>query len=483
MINLIDRLGEKNLLFKEELQGFAMTSGQQGKPKKIPYNASHIRPYIDALVSEFNSADSSTFLIMSSTLDEKDEIPHDTITGAALRRLDKSLLYSSHARAHKYGSITSPRDVVFPEEHFDSKNLSLVFALADPDVEQIIAPFTWNVLEYFEYLENNHRAIVDQIRTGDVFVNKMSEELLDRQRAQFRADPKRADELEAIFAEGFDKPVTRKIWPRFRRIVAVGTFPFKIYTDGLKRYVDDDIIFDNGYYAASEAVIGRSMGPGTDEYILLTDHDFFEFLPAGQTPSKEALLQTKDVKPGSDYEVFVTNTAGLYRYRLGDIIHVVRMKDSVPVFTYVRRYYDVCSAGSTELSLNDIEKVIPELEKEAGIDIRDYCIEADKELNAFHLMIELSPVETLRPDTGDPDTKQLSQAAEQLFCSQSDSYAEARKTGAVAPVHVSLLEPETQLLYRDKCAVSQKCSEAQLKPVRILDTMEKSKFFHAFIMK
>ncbi len=223
----------------------------------------------------------------------------------------------------------------------------------------------------------------------------MSEELLDRQKAQFHADPERADELEAIFAEGFDKPVIRKR-PRFRRIVAVGTFPFKIYTDGLKRYADDDIIFDNGYYAASEAVIGRSMGPGTDEYILLTDHDFFEFLPAGQILSKEALLQAKDVKPGSDYEVFVTNTAGLYRYRLGDIIHVERMEDTVPVFTYVRRYYDVCSAGSTELSLNDIEKVIPELEKKAGIDIRDYCIEADKELNAFHLMIELSPVETLK---------------------------------------------------------------------------------------
>ena len=86
-------------------------------------------------------------------------------------------------------------------------------------------------------------------------------------------------------------------------------------------------------------------------------------------------------------------------------------------------------------------------------------------------------------DLGKPDIQQLSEAAERLFCSQSDSYAEARKTGAVAPVHVSLLEPETQLLYRDKCAVSQKCSEAQLKLVRILDTMEKSKFFHAFIVK
>ncbi len=483
IINLIDRLGEKNLLFKEDLQGFVMTSGKQGKPKLIPYNASHIRPYIDALVSEFKTVDSSTFLIMSSTLDEKAEIGYDTVTGVALRRLDKCLLYSSHARAHKYGSITSPRDVVFPEERFDSKNLCLVFALADPDVEQIIAPYTWNVLEYFEYLENNHKVIVDQIRTGNVFVNNMSKELLDRQKAQFYADPARADELEAIFDEGFDKPVIKRIWPGFRKIVAVGTPPFQIYTDDLKRYVDDDIIFDNGYYAASEAVVGRSLGPGTDEYILLTDHDFFEFLPAGQTPSKEALLQAKEVKPGEDYEVFVTNTAGLYRYRLGDIIHVVRMKDTVPVFRYVRGYYDVCSVGSAALSLNDFEKVIPALEKEVGIDIHDYCMEADQKINGFHLMIELSPIETRRPDTGDLDMQLLSQAAERLFCKQFESYAEARKIGEIAPVHVSLLEPETQLLYRDKYAVSHKYSEGRLKPVRILDTMEKSKFFHAFIVK
>jgi len=74
-------------------------------------------------------------------------------------------------------------------------------------------------------------------------------------------------------------------------------------------------------------------------------------------------------------------------------------------------------------------------------------------------------------------------AAEGLFCEQFESYARARDLGELAPVRVSLLEPGTQLLYRDKCAVSQKCSEGQLKPVRILDTMEKSKFFHAFIAK
>ena len=482
MIRLIDRLGEKNILFREDLQGYFMTSGKQDSPKLIPYNASHIRPYIDALEGEISSADKSTFLIMSGRSDELADAGRDTVTGAALRRLDRKLLYSSCARSHKYGSITSPRDVVFPKEHYDSKNLCLVFALADPDVEQIIAPFSWNVLEYFEYLENNHREITDQIRTGNVLINNMSKELLDRQKAEFHADPDRADELEAIFAEGFDEPVIKKIWPGFRRIVAVGTSPFRIYTDDLKRYADDDIIFDNGYYASSEALIGRSMGPGSDEYILLTGHGFFEFLPAGQTPSKESLLQVKDLKPGNDYEVFVTNNAGLYRYRLGDIIHVVRMKDSVPVFTYVRRYYEVCSTGSAALSLDDLEKVIPELEKEAGINIRDYCIEADQEMNGFHLMIELSPVETLRPDIGDPDMQLLSEAAERLFCKLFESYAEARYKEEIAPVRVSLLEPETQLLYRDKCAAGMKCSEGQLKPVRILDTAEKSKFFHAFII-
>ena len=65
---------------------------------------------------------------------------------------------------------------------------------------------------------------MDQIRTGNILVNKMSTELLDRQRAQFRPDPGRADELEAIFAEGFEKPVIKKIWPNILSGAVIGTF-------------------------------------------------------------------------------------------------------------------------------------------------------------------------------------------------------------------------------------------------------------------
>ena len=98
-------------------------------------------------------------------------------------------------------------------------------------------------------------------------------------------------------------------------------------------------------------------------------------------------------------------------------------------------------------------------------------------------MIELSPIEILRQNAADIDSQLLSQAAEKLLSNRFDSYAEARQKGELAPARVSLLEPETQLLYRDKCAVSMNCPDGQLKPVRILDTTEKSQFFHTFIVK
>ena len=98
-------------------------------------------------------------------------------------------------------------------------------------------------------------------------------------------------------------------------------------------------------------------------------------------------------------------------------------------------------------------------------------------------MIELSPVEALKQGFNDLDMTELSETAERLFCNRFDSYAEARSSGEIAPVTVSLLESGTQLLYRSKRAVSLKCSGEELKPVRILDTVEKSKFFHAFIIK
>jgi len=71
---------------------------------------------------------------------------------------------------------------------------------------------------------------------------------------------------------------------------------------------------NNGIYAASEAVIAQSVSSDSNEYRLITDSAFFEFLEE----DTDCPVQAEDTKPGKRYQVFVTNCAGLYRYCLGD---------------------------------------------------------------------------------------------------------------------------------------------------------------------
>ena len=70
-----------------------------------------------------------------------------------------------------------------------------------------------------------------------------------------------------------------------------------------------------------------------------------------------------------------------------------------------------------------------------------------------------------------------SRLIDESLCTTNVSYAACRESGAVHPPVLSILQPETHLLYRDRRMFSEKLAPDQIKPVRILTTEEKKKFF------
>ena len=145
----------------------------------------------------------------------------------------------------------------------------------------------------------------------------------------FDADPARARELRDIFACGFDEPVIRRIWPGMKRIVACRSVEFELYTYHLARYAGDIPVTDSGH-VDSEAVLGTSCGDGC--YRLAYGECYFEFIPEGR--DEKDVLAAEELREGCYYEVLVTNRAGLYRYRLGDVIRVERMENGTPVYRF-----------------------------------------------------------------------------------------------------------------------------------------------------
>ena len=494
MIDLMSRIGESGIIFSDSIRGYAVTSGTMNVPRKIPYTDRTIGVYEDMLRDLLRGEDAgagSCFMLAGSIRGDRpyaDRTYPDSITGAVLQRMRTEFTYNSHANAVSEGiRLTGPEELFFLDKATDPRYLRLLFALLDRNVTQIISPFSWGMLDTFRYLESNHEKLVTDIEKGTLAgAPWLSSEDRERFSALFRADPERAGELRDIFAPGFDDPVISRIWPECRRVIAGGSADFSLYTHHLRRYTGDIPVL-NGGHVSSEALIGTDCGGGCCR--LACGESYFEFIPYGASGTGSRAMTAEELEAGRPYELLVTNRAGLYRYALGDVIRVERMEEGTPVYRLIGRTGSLMTIpGKPEepvhIEPEDMTELLRNMEERFGVIIEDYCIEWDGEGACMRLYAE--PCITaagLRSLTSVP-RDEFAIAAEEELRRLVPAYGRAVSDGDVRPLAVCMLQPETQLAYRDKRMYVQKTAPDQIKPVHVLtDNPAAERFFRAFAEK
>ncbi|KAI3979874.1 hypothetical protein MKX01_042528 [Papaver californicum] len=105
-------------------------------------------------------------------------------------------------------------------------------------------------------------------------------------------------------------------------------------------------------YGYSESLLGLNLiplcKPNEVSYTFIPTMAYCEFLPIGDEDVQQnsncnlkeehhhqELVDLPDVKLGREYEVVITNYAGLYRYRVGDVLRVAGFKNNAPQFNFV----------------------------------------------------------------------------------------------------------------------------------------------------
>lgn len=481
LIELTTRIGEKDIFTSLPLAGYALTSGTTGVPRLIPCTKKHLADYVEAF--ERMSVKGGTLLLFESmprTFKYADQAELDAISGMVLAQVQKKISDVSYKRILGKGTYTSPLELLITKEVMDSVHLRLLFALADKKLEQIIAPFTWGVIELFQYMELHWKSLVDDLANGTISDNvRVSPELAKKLEAKFTKNPKRAEELRVIFEEGFEQPVAGKIWPRLRRVIAAGTGSFGIYTEKLARYLGD-VEHINGLYASSEALLGVCDEPGSDLYTLYEDNAFCEFRPLGET-NDENILLADELKVGQNYEVIVTNDSGFYRYCIGDVIRVQDVSDGKVRFTYEYRMNQLHSFMDEKISEKDILGVVTGIEQAYGIGIHDYCYWADDEKLSYTIFMEPVQYGNMEATICALDRAELEKTCDKILSGQNVEYGKLRKEGKLSMCKVMFLQPQTHLLYRDVLRYRRKTAQDQIKPVRYLDNPVKEKFFFSMI--
>lgn len=462
---------EKNLITTYPINHYAVSSGSAGNPKSVPISQETLDLYAEAANMDCaigRACSPNGKLPVGRTIAMLEMEESYTKNGVSIGSISQTALLK--VKNFFPSVFTSPTPVIIFQEPLDMRYLKTRYALEAKDAINISASFMNYVLDLMVYTEANWEMLVEDIRLGRIndSINagvKTRPEL----EKNLKPNPKRADELQAIFEEGFDTPIMKRIWPNMTWIYAIGTAGFAIYTEKVRRYSGDVPVF-YGVYAASEAMMAQSRHAEDEDFVLIPYGGYFEFIPL-DAEDQETTLSADQLEVGKDYEIIVTNLSGFYRYKIKDVIRVTGFTDEAPRIKFVFRRNQLINLAAEKTNDEQMSWVIREFEKETGSKVMDYSVYPDTESKPprYVVFMEADPIP-------DQSLDELSDLVHTKLSITNPDVDEVYQHGTIAKSRVLFVQPETYLLYRE-LMIRKGASANQLKPVRILDNPFRQKFF------
>ena len=183
-------------------------------------------------------------------------------------------------------------------------------------------------------------------------------------------------------------------------------------------------------------------------------------------------LNIDELEVGEDYEIIITNLSGFYRYRIQDIVRVTGYYNETPMLRFVYRKNQLVSIAGEKTNEEALRWAVNEFSIQSGLSVSDYSVFADLGTSPGHYVILMEPGRIV-PEDEVPHYRNI---IESTLMRANPSYGEKVRSGVLQPLELVFVQQQTYLLYRDMM-VMRGASPNQLKPVRVIDSPAKEKFF------
>ncbi|KAL2327880.1 hypothetical protein Fmac_021307 [Flemingia macrophylla] len=265
-----------------------------------------------------------------------------------------------------YTNYTSPNETILCPDSYQSMYSQLLCGLCqNKEVFRVGAVFASGLIRAIRFLEKHWSLLCNDIRTGTI--NSMITDTTVRESVMkiLRPDPRLADLIQTECSKSSWQGIITRLWPNTKYVDVIVTGTMSQYIPTLD-YYSNGLPLVCTMYASSECYFGVNLNPlckpSEVSYTLIPTMCYFEFLPfnrsngVSQDPlqpprslnekEQQELVELIDVKLGQEYELVVTTYAGLYRYRVGDVLRVAGFKNKAPQFNFVCRKNVVLSIDS-----------------------------------------------------------------------------------------------------------------------------------------
>jgi hypothetical protein len=351
--------GEPDILFPGQPGMFVSTSGTTGDPKLFPVTRrqQNAALWFIALLTPAARAEcvpglgfrqpTATLMVASRAgRATAAGIPVGNPSGAGIRRI--------LSLAPPFWVF--PAAVLTVEDYPTALYLHALFALRAPDLGCIEAIYCSHIVSWMGIIERRGAELVRDIEAGglstDLVLTAAERSALA---ALLPAWPERARELERELARDSAGRMAR-LWPGLKVLSSVVSGAFAVSAPGLRTLAGPGPAFYTTCFGATEGMLGINLFRDAPErYVLALGAVHFEFLPVAELAAEQPrAIGMRDLEQGQSYELVITNHAGLYRYRLGDVVRIVGREGSTPVFEFDYRLgnvIDLVGEKTTELHI------------------------------------------------------------------------------------------------------------------------------------
>ena len=434
----IDRVAEgtQNVLTRERIDFFNLSSGTSGKPKLIPVTrtweqeTSRLRMLWGGLAhkSHPNLLDGRTISVVFSAREGQTDggIPYGSLSGRVFLK-SPYILRRRYALPYEVAEIKDP----------ESKQYTAMRLAVAQSVSFLFSTNSATIISMVETADRRKTELIRDIHDGTLSGQlHIHDSVRQAITARISPDPESARRLEQIVHQtGSLKP--RDYW---QDSVLLGCWlgsTVGVAAQHLGDWFSPRLATRDVGLAASEGVFTLPIQDRHPSGILTVDTNFYEFIPVEEMDSgSPPTLGAEELVEGSEYVLVITTWAGLYRYNMNDVVRVTGHHHGTPLLEFVRKGKDSANLAGEKMHVSHILAAIAAMQGSTGNAIRHFKTQADTSALRYRLHVELA-VDTV----GQCDEHELQKAFDAALSAANPYYAKRIAEKQLRPAEICVMKP------------------------------------------
>ena len=343
---------EPGVLSNQAVEYFVETSGTTSKPKYIPITDQYreecqrsFLPWIGCIkhIRPETFQGKTLFLADVRILSVSPTgVPCGVFSGYNFRKIPafmRKKLYCTHENFYELGD-PKKRDIALLA-HSISADLTNLACIIPESIRNFADKFFLYAQEVISYMESG----VPPFEYPSAYKKSLL----------FKPKPQAVERAKIIAKKGKIDQIT-ELYPNLKTIICWKGATAKFYLDRMQNYIPDHVVVWDAMYSASEGWFNFPNDPSLIGGPVSVSGHFIEFRLSDQEDA--SLLMAHELEEGNMYEVFVTSSSGLFRYRMKDLVKVTGFFKNTPRIAFVEKAGHFLDSVMERITPNHVQELV-----------------------------------------------------------------------------------------------------------------------------